>query len=129
MFNCRCEEKWPDMPASVKAELLGRHRLLSDVRPEMAKADVRKADEDWKAAVGQVIRSVRGELSLKEFAAAVHRDERQISRWEDGKERPHVDAVFAVERFRGPLVVALADLAGAAVEIVTEIRVKRAVNE
>lgn len=102
-----------------------RHRLLSDVHPEMAKADVRKADEAWRAGMGTVIRTVRGELSLKEFAAAIERDERQVARWEDGKERPHFDAVFVIARFRQDLIVALAALAGTSVELETTIRIRR----
>jgi hypothetical protein len=56
------------------------------------------------------LRLTRGTLSLKEFAAAIVRDERQIARWEEGKERPHVDAIFAVRAFRLVFIEALAGL-------------------
>lgn len=96
----------------------------------MAKAglpEVRKADLlDWKAMLGAVVRRVRGELSLKEFASLIDRDERQVAKWEKGEDRPQFDAMFAVDAFRQPLVVALAELAqDDGIEIVTEIRVRR----
>jgi DNA-binding transcriptional regulator YiaG len=104
------------------------HVLRSDVRPRMAKAellDVRKADIDqWKAQIGQAIRETRGAFSLKEFADLIARDERQVSRWEKGDERPQLDAIFTVPAFRGPLIVALAELAHD-IEVITEIRIRR----
>jgi hypothetical protein len=115
------------MSHNVTAQLDPRHRLLPDVHPRMAKADladVRKADIDWKAAIGTAIERVMGTLLLKEFAVLIARDERQVKRWIDGKERPQFDAIFAVDRFRAPLVLALAELAHD-VEIETTIRVRR----
>jgi DNA-binding transcriptional regulator YiaG len=104
------------------------HLLRSDLRPQMAKAglpDVRKADvEAWKTEIGRVVRRVRGAQTLKEFAAAIARDERQVARWEEGKERPQFDAIFAVRAFRGPLVLELAALAEDA-QIVTTISIRR----
>jgi DNA-binding transcriptional regulator YiaG len=80
-------------------------------RKTMAKMDVRKADEgDLRVEIGRAVRLTRGTLSLKEFAAAIVRDERQIARWEEGKERPHVDAIFAVRAFRLVFIEALAGL-------------------
>jgi len=93
----------------------------------MAKADlqdIRKADIDWKLAIGRAIERVMGTLLLKEFADLIHRDERQVKRWIDGKERPQFDAIFAVDRFRGPLVIALAELAHD-VEVETTITIRR----
>lgn len=102
------------MATNNSVELGRRHVLSSDLRPQMAKAslsDVRKADVyEWKEQIGQAIRRTRGVLSLKEFATAIDRDERQIARWEEGKERPQFDAIFAVRALRGPLVIALAQL-------------------
>lgn len=42
----------------------------------------------------------------------------------DGKERPQIEAVFAVEKFQGAMVIALARLA-AGVEVDTVIHVRR----
>ena len=117
------------------AEPSVRHRLL----PESAKgsqakvdlANIRKADvaseTDWRAEIGRCVGAVRERsgLSLKEFAAALHRDERQVSRWIDGAERAHLDALWAVEAFRLILLVVFAERAGHAVEVLTEIRVSR----
>jgi hypothetical protein len=110
------------------AQLADRHRLLADIgHPRMAKAelvDVRKADVDWKLQMGKVIERVQGPLLLKEFADAIDRDERQVKRWIDGKERPHFDAIFAVDRFRTRLVVALAELSHD-VDITTTLTIRR----
>lgn len=91
----------------------------------MAKADLRKAEIDWKPLIGAAIESTRlaCKKSLKEFADAMPRDERQVARWISGTERPQLDAIFAVEAFRQPLVIALADLAEA--EITTQITIRR----
>lgn len=93
----------------------------------MAKADIRKADTDaYYASLGGCIADVMraSGLTLKEFAAEVGKDERQVKRQMDGAERPQLEAVFAVERFRAPLVIALAKLA-TGVEVDTVIRVRR----
>lgn len=63
-------------------------------------------------------------LSLKEFAAKVGKDEGQLHRQMEGKERPQIEAVFAVPRFRASLVIALSRLTNE-IEVFTEIRVKR----
>lgn len=100
---------------------------VSDVRGKMAKADIRKAEMDaLYGSLGRAMAEVMGTfgLSLKEFASEVGKDERQLQRQMDGRERPQLEAIFAVERFRGPLVIALARLA-ADVDVVTEIRVRR----
>jgi len=116
------------MREQITAEVGARHVLRSDERRVMAKAslpDIRKTDQgDWREQIGRAIRRVRGELTLKEFAAAIARDERTVSRWEDGKERPQLDAIFSVKALRGPLVVAFAEMADD-VEVITEIRVRR----
>ena len=94
----------------------------------MATMDLRSAEmPDLRAQVGAAIRRAANLVgwSLKELAGAVNRDERQVARWIAGAERPQFDALFAVEALRQPLVVALAELAGDGVEIVTEIRVRR----
>ena len=104
--------------------------LVTDGHAQMAKAAIRKADKpetavyyaDLGSCMADVMR-VHG-LTLKEFAAEVGKDERQLQRQMEGKERPQLEVVFAIDRFRAPLVIALAKLA-AGVEIVTEIRVRR----
>jgi hypothetical protein len=97
-------------------------------RRPMAKAslpDVRKADEgDFKEQVGRAVRSARGKLSLKEFAAAIGRDERQCKRWEDGKERPHVDAFLPVPEIHARFSEAYARLSDD-IEVETVIRIRR----
>lgn len=106
-----------------------RHRLLPDTGGAMVKADLRKADvSDWRADVGRALARMRllAGLSLKELAAAIVRDERQIARWIAGAERPQLDAIFAVATLRQPLVIALAELAQAdGIDVVTQITIRR----
>lgn len=118
------------MGASLNQPSLPTPLLLPEKRAKQAKVAVtgiRKADTDaYYASLGACMAEVMGVfgLTLKQFAAEVGKDERQVQRQIDGKERPQLEAVFAVERFRAALVIALAKLA-AGVEVVTEIRVKR----
>ena len=91
----------------------------------MAKADLRKAENAaWRENVGHAIERAKAlsGLSLKQFADAVGRDERQVSRWFDGTERPQLDALFAAESLRQPIAQALAELAGAEVEVTVRMR-------
>lgn len=114
-------------PTVSRSELM-RHRLLTETPPKMAKADLRKAETgEWTAEIGRVVQRVRNfsGLSLKEFAAELGREERQVARWIAGTERPQFDVLFAVEAFRQPLIIALAELAGQGVEIETVVRVRR----
>jgi DNA-binding transcriptional regulator YiaG len=113
------------MASSLSPTVPARHLLTSEMRPEMVKADLRKP-EIWRIVGGAVERTrVLSGLSLKEFAARFGRDERQVARWISGEERPQVDAVFACEALRSWLVIALAELAGPAVEVETVIRARR----
>ena len=63
-------------------------------------------------------------LSLKEFADRLGKDHAQVHRQMEGKERPQIEAVFAVREFRASLVQALARITPD-VEVSTEIRVRR----
>jgi len=94
----------------------------------MAKADLRLPEMDaWREQIGHAIQRAVSLLgwTLKEFAAAVKRDERQCARWINGSERPQFDVLFAVEALRQPLVLALAERAGQGVEIETTIHLRR----
>src|SRR5687767_12303569 len=118
------------MPSSLPKPDLGAQRRLSDVDLKMAKVSpeqVRKADVEWRLALGRAVAdavSVVG-WTLKEFAGAVDKDERQCARWLTGEDRPQFDVLFAVEALRVPLVVALARLAGPPIELETVIRCRR----
>jgi DNA-binding transcriptional regulator YiaG len=99
---------------------------LPHVTTKMVKAQLRGESDftDWRVEIGRAIRKVRGDRSLKEFAVLIDRDDRTIARWEEGKERPQLDAIFAVKDLRGPLVLALAELSET-VEIETTLRIRR----
>lgn len=93
----------------------------------MAKAaipNLRKA-ENW-AELGRVVKRtwLLSGLSLKEFAAAIDRNERQVARWCIAAERPQIETIYAVVPLRGSLVVAMAETSGN-VEVETVVRVKR----
>jgi predicted XRE-type DNA-binding protein len=97
-------------------------RLETVVR-RPAKANLKNLDV-WKVMVGTAVQrcfSLAG-LTQKEAAALVNVDQAQVARWIAGKERPQLDALFAAEALRQPLVQALAELAEA--EIVVTVRLK-----
>lgn len=110
------------MDSTLRDPARSAHLPTPDV---MAKADLRKAElRDWRVAVGGVLHRamiLRG-WSLKEFAAAVDRDERQCARWMDGTERPQFDTVFAVVTLRQPVLQAWGELAGAEVQTIITMR-------
>lgn len=114
----------PSVPLSTVARPLPKR----ESRPRMAKANLRKTEEEaWRAKVGEAVARVqkRSEFSLKVFAATIKRDERQVARWFTGAEHAQLAAIFAVPILRPLLVVALAELAGDHVEITTAITIRR----
>lgn len=127
-MTMRASQSRPILPALAPS----RHHRLPDTTATMLKADLRKPElSDWRVDVGHAIERMRllAGLSLKELAAAIARDERQVARWIAGAERPQFDAIFAVAALRQPLVVALAELAQAdGIDIVTSITVRRRVG-
>jgi hypothetical protein len=117
------------MPPSLSQQSLPTPLLLTEGRAKTAKASIRKPEGDeFYARIGQCIDEVRNVfgLTLQEFAAVLGKDERQVKRQIEGKERPQIEAVFAVERFQGPLVIALARLAaGCEIDTVVHFKQKR----
>ena len=96
-------------------------------RAKPAKVALPKREtETYYAALGGCMDEVRRtfDLTLEGFAYELGTDRAQVGRQMEGKERPQLEKVFAVDRFRAPLVIALAKLS-AGVEVVTEIRVRR----
>jgi DNA-binding transcriptional regulator YiaG len=107
-----------------------RHLLKSEIRPTMAKADLRKAETAmWREAIGKAIERTRtlSGLQLQEFASAVARDERQVARWISGVERPQLDAILAAPGLGKHFIQALAELSGDVV-IETVVRMRREVR-
>lgn len=117
------------MGSSVAEVESPRQRELPEKAEQMARAHLRKAEKvtDWREQVGKAIERTRalGGLSLKEFAAAVGRDTRQVSRWETGCENPQLHTIFAVKALRQLFVLALAEVAGEGIEIETTVRIRR----
>jgi hypothetical protein len=108
----------PSLPTPIR---------VSDTRARTAKASIRKADTKalYKALGGCIADVIRAHgLSLKEFSAEIGKDERQMARQIDGTDRPQLEAVFAIQRFQAPLVIALAKLA-TGVEIDTVLTFRR----
>jgi ribosome-binding protein aMBF1 (putative translation factor) len=110
--------------ADEHTEAVSSHVLKSDGRrtalpnfetgeAPMARATTRTDDEQqtWRSEVAKTIERVRAlsGMNLNEFADAVGRDPRQVSRWLKGEERPHIDAFFASEQLLEPLLVAFAE--------------------
>ena len=106
--------------------------LVTETRPKQAKAalkGVRKTEIErlwakWGGCIGEVQGVFR--MTLQEFAAALQKDERQVARWIAGQERPQIETVLSVERFAGPMLIALARVESG-VEVDTVIHVKRTV--
>lgn len=113
------------LPAAAGARHLDR---LERVPAVMAKADLKlKNREPWRTSVGAAVRrcfALAG-LSQKEAAALLQLDPAQVQRWIAGSERPQVDTIFSVEQLRQPFVVALAEMAGAGIEVTTAITIRR----
>jgi len=106
----------PMLPEAPRAALL-------PTAEKMAKADLRKAEN----AAGQAIeraRQLRG-WSLKELSGAAQRGERQLARWIDGTEHSQLDTLFAIDSFRQPLIIALAERAGLGVIVQTTITLQK----
>lgn len=106
------------------------HLLRAENGPSlMAKADLRKAETpDWRVLVGRAVERAqqRRGWSLKEFADAIGRDQRQLARWINGKERPQFDALLAEPTYGPLLVVSLAEIPGSGIVITTQLTVARA---
>src|SRR3990167_243969 len=102
------------MPSTV-ANPAARTDLLSSVsRPGLAKVHTAShGNPVMHQEIGACLDEVRrvSGLTIDEFAAVLDRDARQVGKWLTGQERPQVETVLAVERFRAPLVIAMARLA------------------
>lgn len=110
------------MPIRTDALPVAQRQSLDGVRPVMAKA-LMKVETPWRALVGHAIArtfALAG-VSQKEAAALLDRDPAQIARWIAASERPAFDVLFSVRAFRGPLVVALAEMSTGDLEVVTTI--------
>lgn len=90
----------------------------------MAKAGLPKAETNAAGVAIARAQTLCG-WSLKEFARAAQRGERQLARWIDGSEHAQLDTLFAIVPFRQPLIQALAEVAGAGVEVTTAITMRR----
>lgn len=107
---------------------IGPALLLSgETRAKTAKVTIPKRETaDYYAALGSCMDEVRRtfDLTVEGFAYELGTDRAQVGRQIEGKERPQLEKVFAVERFRAPLVIALAKLASG-IQIDTVITVTR----
>jgi len=118
------------MSATVSQQSLPTPLLVTEKPRKQAKASlpaIRKTEiERLWVKWGGCIDEVRGvfRLTLQEFAAELGKDERQVARWITGQERPQLEAVLAVDRFQGPLLIALARSAKG-VEVDTVIHIRR----
>lgn len=115
------------MASIVSQASLPTPLLVTEKRAKTAKADLRKSEIDpYYAQLGGVLRAVQHAfgLTLQEFAHELGKNESQVRRQMEGMERPQIEAVFAVQRFQGPLVIALARLA-TGIEVDTVIHVRR----
>lgn len=114
----------PTMSDTARTALLER---LEHATPVQAKANLKNLEQPWRERIGRAIQralAIAG-VTQKEAAGLLDRDQAQVARWIAGAERPQMDTLFAVEMLRQPLIVALAELAGAGVEVTTAITMRR----
>lgn len=97
----------------------------SESRPRLPKGDLRKPENNDAGEAIALAQQACG-WNLEEFATAAQRDERQIKRWIDGTEHPQLDTLFAIVKFRKPLILALAKRAGLGVAVQTTITISEA---
>lgn len=114
---------------TVPTYAVSAHLDRLEMRPTMAKADLKNLEDRWREQVGRAVQRcfLLAGRSQKEAAALIGRDAAQVQRWIAGTERPQFDAIFAVDELRQALVIALAELAGAGVEVETVVRISRRV--
>lgn len=114
--------------ASALAE---RHRVIGEMRPEMAKATLPKGENvNFLAELGGCLDAARRDVgwTVDQLAGELQRDSKQVARWIRGEERTQVDVVFAVEPLRSPFVIALAQLTAkddSGVQVVTQISIRQ----
>jgi ribosome-binding protein aMBF1 (putative translation factor) len=83
------------MREKVEDKAPSRQRVLAEIHPTMDRADLRKPDSaDAMKEIGECVDFARRSVgwSLKQLAASVSRDERQVQRWIDGKENTNIAA-------------------------------------
>jgi len=115
------------MKTSLAQPSLPTPLLVSEKGARMAKAALRKPEkhEQW-VKHGEAMREVQRTLGLllKEFARELGKDERQVERQMEGRERPQIEAVLAVAQFEGPMLIALAKRTNG-VEVDTVVHIRR----
>lgn len=115
------------MAASVNQPSRSKPLLIPEKSGRTAKAALRlpEINPHYKKLGGCMAEVMQfAGLSLEEFAHALKRDERQIARQLLGQERPQIEVVLSVDRFQGPMVIALARISSG-VEVDTVIHVRR----
>src|SRR5262245_53510881 len=91
---------------------------VSHVRPEK---ELTWDDLSW--CLGHVQHHFR--LNLDEFAHELGKDPRQVQKWLHAKERPQIEAAWAIPRFRRQLIIAMAHRADG-IDVMTTISVRTA---
>jgi hypothetical protein len=107
-----------------------RHRVISEMRPEMMRASLRKSEnsevpEENTQDIGGCLDYARRQVgwNLDELSAALKRDARQVRRWIANEETVQVQTVFKVPALRVPFALALAKLANCEIETVVRMRI------
>lgn len=113
--------------AAIVAQQTQRHPvLLPDRASSMAKAEVRKTDQEPRELVGKALTRTRLIVgwSLKECGAAFDRDESLVRGWESGEKRPPFDELLFHEVYGPVLVIELARML-AVCDVKTTIEIRR----
>jgi ribosome-binding protein aMBF1 (putative translation factor) len=113
------------MSASLHDRVASGPRVIPEKASAMAKAEVRKAENDEiQADIGGCLDYARRDAgwTLEQLAAELGRDPRQIRRWIANEETVQTHVVWKVRALRQPFVIALAKLAECSIEVVIRAR-------
>lgn len=116
------------MSSSVSRARVGAHRVNGEIKPRMAKADLPKGENapvrsDWRL-LGECLDVARHALgwTVDRLARELRRDEKQVSRWMRGEERPQVEIIIEIPALDAEYAIALAARKGCVVETVVRLQ-------
>ncbi len=112
------------MAGSVAQPGIVAQRELPETVRAVAKASIRKADEQHRERIGRAFADGTRHWTLNELSGLLNRDERQLARWKTGIERHQLDACLEAPDVYRAVMVALCAL-DPAVEVQTTVILRR----
>lgn len=106
------------MSTNATDRLAARHHKMLAMRGETLRKPLAEA-------IGQAVERgiVLAKLTKQDVAFRMgYEDQSALSRWISGAETPQFARLWAIEELRGPLVIALAELAECVVETIVKVK-------